>query len=341
MVKKILTLTLCIAMTVTALVGCGSEKTTVKEDKKVTEVKKKDPLTLENFDKRFKESAYYKNMTSDKSTKVATKISDDKSKYTVTMTISGTKYKTSLDYKDGKLTGKMEQNASGYLTYMIMNYFANDVSQYFEQPRGVVDYMFSLVTDLGTVGDYDKYGLLITDKDISISLNNMDFSEYKVTALSLQDKAITTAIESTQAAQSSQQDKGSNPTIAGDESVSISNGFISLTTNNSDKDVYELNIVALTNNKYDVEKAVYETIARIAGYYNNGDNKYMTDFLKSESDLAKAKKSSDGNLEYLINNKERVDSVVKYNGFSTDEFKVYTLKINRKCVNPVASEKSK
>ncbi len=335
MIKKILILTLCIAMTVTALVGCGSSKTTESEEKKVTEVKKKDPLTLEDFDKRFKESSYYKNMTSDKNTKVKTKISDDKSKYTVTMTISGTKYKASLDYKDGKLTGKMEQNASGYLTYMIMNYFANDISQYFEQPRGVVDYMFSLVTDLGTVGDYDKYGLLITDNDISISLNNMDFSGYKVTALSLQDKAITTAI------QSSNTDDTSSATIAGDNSVSISNGFISLTTNNSDKDVYELNIVALTKNKYDVEKAVYDTIIRIAGYYNNGDSKYMSDFLKSKDDLAKAKKSSDSNIEYLINDEERVNSVVKYNGFDKDEFKVYTLKINRKCVNPVASEESK
>lgn len=331
--RRFLTMLLCIVLTLSVFTGCSTEKKETKEDTKKEEVVKKDPLTLESFDKRFKESSYYKNMSAE-DTKVTTKIADDASKYTVTMNISGTKYKTTLTFADGKLTGKLSQDASGYLTYMLMNYFANDTAIYFGQPRGVVDYMFSTVSNLGTVGDYDKYGIIITDNEISISLNNMDFKDYKVTALTVSDDALDSAISA-----NSTSDKEAN--ITDDSPISVSNGFISLTTNNSDKNVYELNLVALTKNEYDIKQAVYDTIIKTSGYYNNGDSEYMKKFLADKKDLEKSKKSEDSKLELIVNDEEKVNSVVEYNKFAKDEFTVYTVKINKDLVTPVSKETKK
>lgn len=331
--RKLLILLMCVTMSLTMVTGCSSKKEESKSDVKKAEVVKKDPLTLKSFDERFKESTYYKNMTSNDS-KVVTKIADDGTKYTVTMNISGTKYKATMTFEDGKLTGTLSQDASGYLSYMLMNYFANDVAIYFEQPRGVVDYMFSTVSNLGTVGDFDKYGIVVSDNEISISLNKMDFSKYKVTALTLTDDAMDTAISN-----NSTSDKEAN--ISDETPISVSNGFLSLTTNNSDKTVYEINLVALTDNDYNVEKAAYESLVKAAGYYNNGDTKFIEKFLTSEKDIEKSKKSEDSKLEFIVNDEEKVNSVVEYNGFDKKEFKVYTLKFNKDTVTPVSKSTKK
>ena len=331
--RRFLTILLCITLSLTVFTGCSSSNKKTEDETKKEKIVKKDPLTLDAFDKRFKESSYYENMSAE-DTKVTTKIADDKSKYTVSMNIAGTKYKTTLTFKDGKLTGTLSQDASGYLTYMLMNYFANDVAIYFGQPRGVVDYMFSTVSNLGTVGDFDKYGIIITDNEISISLNNMDFKDYKITALTISDDALNTAISS-----NSTSDKEAN--ITHDSPISVSNGFISLTTNNSDKNVYEFNLVALTKNDYDVKQAVYDTIIKTSGYYNNGDSEFMKKFLVDKKDLEKSKKSEDSKLELIVNDEEKVNSVVEYNKFAKDEFTVYTIKFNKDLVTPVSKETKK
>jgi hypothetical protein len=298
--------------------GCGKteEVAEVTTEEATTEepVREVVPLTLADMDKMLTESSFIKQMQDSGST-ITTEVTD--SAYTITVGMSGAEYACTFSYADGVLTGELSADAQGYLTYLMSNYIANEASEHFGNDRGYIDYLYSLSD--GTVGSLEEYGFELSSDQIQISLNDINFTDMELGDVSVSEDKIKEYLDS------------DDSFITTDNyGISVSNGFISLTTNNSDKNWYEINVVALNNDKLDMNNAVYFTFTNVCGFYNNGDVKFFTDEVSSSMmDVEKE------DITFQINNAEKVASVVDTADLDESQFTVYTLRFKTDKVTPI------
>lgn len=311
---------------VALLGGCGKDNKPAKTTEATTEqatteaVREVTPLTLGEMDKLLLDSAFVSQMKQNGST-VTTTVGD--TTYEVKLVINETEYTCTFNYEDNVLSSELKQDASGYLAYMFSNYIANVVSDNFGNGAGYIDYLYNTAQQTGELaGDFEKYGFSISSNEVKISLNDINFTDYDLRDVALTEDDISNYLAT------------DGTYIFSDKySISISNGFISLTTDNNAADWYEVNIVALDNGKLDTKQSVYDTFSTVAGYYNNGDNTFFTGVVTKDM-----KSVSTDDLTFEVNNPEKLLSVITTSTLKEDDFTVYTLKFKRTLVNPVTAK---
>lgn len=321
---KVLVVTLSLACA-TTLTACGGKSDTPKSADVTTEestteekVREVTPLTLGDMDKLLLDSAYINQMKQNGST-VTTTVGDNS--YDIKLGINGAEYSCSFEYSDNTLIAKLSQDAGGYLAYMFSNYIANVVSDNFDNGIGYVDYLYSQAQKGTVAGDFEKYGFSISDEEVKISLNDVNFTELDLRDVALTEDDISDYLSSESAY------------IFNDKySVSISNGFLTLTTDNNAADWYEINVVAIDNGILDTKSSVYDTLATVTGYYNNGDNSFFTKVVSKDM-----KSVTSDDLVFTINDGDKTLSVTTTSTLKDGQFTVYTLKFKRCIVKPVTS----